>query len=711
MAALEEKYLSQIISEMEVSFSEYVTRMWVRRMMLERAPGQVIAGNQIGTNLPPPYDRSILNIRAITGDPIDAVQHYAARIGANSPQPVVPRVAKNDRVARKVDETAAAQERWLDATWHAVGGRELQHKIAWSQSWARCGWYLTLPREIGFGLPDRVYYEELTDEQIEALREADELSPEPLDDGRYAESAENWIKRRREKARDDAVNGLSLFTLEAIPGDMVRYRFDRGRDPKYVYSIEEVPAADFDPGTDYMRAIAQRMGIPESEAGQFGIVLKDGKIIAGPTVGGERGSVVSRQSLNFIRFADRECIYYLVAGPGMPASAKLLWFAYHGAGRNPFVPAPGIWTDSRRPGGEFSSPMESVWALAPLLNQLETLASNMAAINATPRWVIEKPDGSLVVDEQGNPKEIVGVDTIGLDPSEAQALEGTLRQVTVDDRGLVIKMLEIYLQQMQKAMPPDVAQGEGGTSGAAWTVRMLQSAAQADLEQPVGNHATAVRDIMAIWVRWARLIDTELYALSVPHQRGNMRAVRGLIEIDPADLVEGFEVIQSKNSQADMVVQQQVGLELYQKAQVIDAYEFFETYQGAADPTMAVKLMWKERLVQLIMGTAPAAQPGSVLDAVFRAAQGRVFMELQRRFPNSAILTAQVMAEQAMMQAQAQMMPPQGAMPPAGPDQNHALPRGNVAEPQGIRQPGLGASVSLPGGPMSGLAAMEGKAM
>ena len=86
-------------------------------------------------------------------------------------------------------------------------------------------------------------------------------------------------------------------------------------------------------------------------------------------------------------------------------------------------------------------------------------------------------------------------------------------------------------------------------------------------------------------------------------------------------------------------------------------------------------------------------------------------MELQKRFPNSAILTSQVMAEQAMMQAQAQMMPPAGAMPPAGPEQNHALPRGNVAEPQGIRQPGLGAPTSLPGGPFSGLNAMEGKAM
>lgn len=710
MSALSESDLSSAIAATEREFADYNARMKVRRMFLERAPGQV-AGNALGTNIPAPYDKSMLTIKVVTGDPVGATQHYAARISANPPQPIVPRVAKNERVARRVDETAAMQERWLDATWHALDGRRKQHQMAWSQSWARVGWYLTLPREIGFGLPDRVYYESLTDEQLEKMRNADELSPEPLDDGRYAESAENWVKRRREKARDDVLDGKSLFTLEQIPGDMVRYRFDANGDLRYNYTVEEVPSSEFRPGTEAMKALASRMGLSEAEAASFGVIYNDGKIIAGPQQGGEEGAVQGATSLNFIRFFDRECVYYLVAGPGMPSSAKLLWHAYHGAGRSPLVPVPCIWTDSRRPGGEFSSTMESVFAIAPLLNQLETLASNMAVVNGTGRWVIEKADGSLVVDEQGNPREVATADLVGMDPSELQVIEGRLKQVTIDDEGLVVKMLEIYLQQMQKAMPPDVAQGEGGTSGAAWTVRMLQSAAQADLEQPVGNHAAAVRQVMQIWVHWARQLDLPIFAVPVPHQRGNMRVTRGMIEIDPSDLIEGFEVIQSKNSQADMVVQQQVGLELYQKARAIDAYEFFETYMGASDPALAVKLMWKERLVQLVMGTAPPAQPGSVLDAVFRAAQGRVFNELQRRFPNSAILTAQAMAEQAMMQAQAQMMPQGGMAPPAGPEQNHALPRSNVAEPQGVRQPGMGAPVSLPGGPMSGLNAMEGKAM
>ncbi len=222
---------------------------------------------------------------------------------------------------------------------------------------------------------------------------------------------------------------------------------------------------------------------------------------------------------------------------------------------------------------------------------------------------------------------------------------------------------------------------------------MLQSAAQADLEQPVGNHAAAVREIMTIWVRWARLLDVPMYAMSVPHARGNMRAVQGMIEIDPSDLVAGFEVIQSKDSQADRVVQQQMGLELYQNGMgTIDAYDLFETYMGSADPTMSVMLMWKERLVQAVMTGAPIAAPGSVLDTILRAVQGRVFHEMMRRAPNSAILQAQVMAEQASMQP-AMMGPPPGGAPAAGPEENHALPRGNVAEPAGIRQPGMGAPV------------------
>ncbi len=706
MAALEETQLSRIIAETERDFAPYISRMAVRRLFIEGGKN-ASKSNDLGTNLPPPYDKSMLTILARTGDQVDAVEHYSARIGANPPQPVVPRVTKTNRVARKVDETASSQERWLSATWDAAGGRQKQGQISWSQSWCGVGWYLTMPRDIGFGLPDRSYHEDLTDEQIEKMQSADELSLTPSDDGKYAESADNWIKRRREKAYDDALNALPLFTLEAIPGDMVRHSFDRD-GVAYAYVVEEVPASRFAPGSEYCVALAKRLGVDEGDVQKYGVVYAGGKIVAGATVGGEQDSQETAHTFTFIRFFDRECVYYLVAGQGSLSGAKLLWSAYHGAGVCPLVPSPAHRTDSRRSGSEFKSPMESVFAIAAPLNQLLTLLSNVAVLEGTPRWVIEKPDGSLVVDEQGHPREIVGIEAFGLDPSEAQVIEGHLKQVSVSNPDVIVKMLEIYLQQMEKAMPPDVAQGEGGTSGAAWTVRMLQSAAQADLEQPVGNHARAVREIMTIWVRWARLLDVPLYAMSVPHQRGNMRAVQGMIEIDPGDLVQGFEVIQSKDSQADRVVQQQMGIELYTKAQLIDSYEYFETYAGASDPGMATLLMWKERLVQAVMTGAPVAAPGSVLDTLLRAVQGRVFYKMMQDAPNSAILQAQVMAEQAAMQPPT-MGPPPGGAPPAGPMDNHALPRGNVAEPAGIRQPGMGAPVSLPGSPLSGMNAAEGR--
>lgn len=707
MSELREAELSSLINQLEQDFDPFITQMKVRRMLIERFQSgsmSVTDSARLGTYVPPPFDQSNLIIRTIGGEVVEGVQHYAARISANAPQPVVPRITESSRVSKSIEENAAEQERLLSALWVSAGGPSRQYQIGWSQSWCRSGWYLTLPRDASWGLPDRSYFTELSDDELEKMRDNEYLSPEKSDDGKWMESGANWIKRRREAAKKNAIDGNALFTLEAIPGDMVRFRSDRD-GVKFAYVVEEVPSSDFRPGSDMMKDLARRSDVPEAEIARFGISIRDGKVVMGTTAGGEEDSVnhTGSSAFNFIRAFDRECTYYLVAGQGRMSSAKLIWHAPHGAGKVPLIPVPGIRTDSRRPGSEFSCPMEQVFAYAPLLNQIETLLSNAAAYNALPRYVIEKEDGSIIVDEKGDPKTVVGGPTPGLDPSEAQMVEGKLRQLVID-AGLLERLLGIYAQQLDKAMPPDVTRGEGGTSGAAWAVRQLLSAAQADLEQPVSNHALAVKEIFEIWTRWLRLLDVPVYALSIPRNRGNMRAVRGLIEFDPADLVGGFEVVQSKDSASDRIVLQQHGNELL-KAGLIDMRRYLEQYALEPDPVQAEKDLWVQKTVDIVMGVGPPAPPNTVLAQVVQAVQGRLFLSMMERSPNAALMQAELLAMQGQMQN-----PAQQGMTVSGTPTNMQPEGGNPAEVNGMRQPGIGMGASLQGTPESGVNAMAGMA-
>ena len=282
MTALTEKDISAAVEQLEMDFQPYNDQMRTRRALIERFQGATnIPGT--GTAVPAPYDESSLIIKHLDGRIVEGVQHYAARIAANTPQPVVPRIATSKRVAQNVEKTAAEQERLLSALWVAAGGPSKQYQIAWSQSWARAGWYLTLPRDASWGLPDRSYFDDLDDATLEKMRADEYLSPEPDEAGRWMESGASWVERRRKAAEDNAIAGKTLFTLEALSGDMVRHRSDRG-GLKYAYVIEEVPASDFAPGSDMMIDIAGRTGRLTFEARTARDV--DHRVGAGLEVGG-----------------------------------------------------------------------------------------------------------------------------------------------------------------------------------------------------------------------------------------------------------------------------------------------------------------------------------------------------------------------------------------------------------------------------------------
>lgn len=682
-----ESDLSSIISALENDFEQSIERTRIRRMLVERLP-EALAANELGTTVPKPFDESELIVKTVVGEVAEAKIHYSSRISANPPQPIVPRIADSPNAAKKAEENAAAQERLLLAQWAYCNGPARQQEIADAQVIANSGWYLTLPRDVAWGLPDRIFYDDLTDEQIDEMKASGKLSPEPDEYGRYMESGENWLERRRAAAKGNAVSMRSLFTLEAIPGDMVRYRMD-GDGVKYAYIVEELPANEFAPGTEIAERAAQHLGAKADEIKDFGIRVEDGKIVAGVTQGGERGSQQS-STINLVRFFDRECMYILAAAPGIAGGAKLIWEADHGGGMVPLIPAACIRTDSRRPGYQFQSIMEPVFAYSKLLNQVETLASNVAVFNSIPRWVYEVQEGAPVVDpDTGSATAVSTAPVPGLDPSQAAVVEGRVVQLKLDASTL-IEMMKFYAAQLKEAMPSPVAMGEGATSGPAWTARQLLAQAQENLRKPVQEHAAAVKQVFALWIRWLRELDVPVYAVSAPGRRSS--DVRGLIEIDPKDLVEWVEVNQSEESQQDRIVRQQHGIEL-RHAGVIDDYQLLAEYLLEEDPVLAEKRLWAQKAVDIVMGMGAPAAPGSVLAMIVLAVQGRLALAIPQQSPNAAI----AMAEEMAAKTQAALM---GQPPTRNDIPTNMLPQGgNPAAAAGIRQPGIGAAPTLEGTP------------
>ena len=209
--------------------------------------------------------------------------------------------------------------------------------------------------------------------------------------------------------------------------------------------------------------------------------------------------------------------------------------------------------------------------------------------------------------------------------------------------------------------------------------------AQEDLREPVDNHASAVKEIMSIWITWLRQLDEPVLIAAAPGYRLTDKSRRGLIEMDPADLTESIFVRQDPNTASDRVVLQQAGLEL-RATGVIDDRKYFEEYALESDPDEAELRMYVQQVKTHVIGGIPA-QPGSLIALVVDAVKGNVFYEALKQSPNMALAVAEQMAQAAQEVAQ-----PQGAAPP-----------GNIAGAMGIRQDGQGMGLTLPGSPTGGL--------
>ena len=489
------------------------------------------------------------------------------------------------------------------------------------------------------------------------------------------------------------MGGGWLLVLAAYPPDVV-YAESDADGVKWAAAVLTVPRTDCGPGSEYAKTHRKYTGSQEDES-RYGLYRDaDGKIRGGVTQGGEDRT--GGQSWTYTIFGTRDEVYCLMSSS--PESVgTLVWAAEHDLGDCPFIPVPWYITDSSRPGGEYSSPMEAVFAKAPVLTQLETLLALVAGYNSTARWVIILPDGTaqLLDESSGEPIGVGSTAAIGSQPKQTEVVAGQPFLLTLE-ADLLFKLVEFYSAQLKLDLPSDAATGSEGSSGTVWAMRQMIEQQLALLQEPVENHATAVEGIFRRWMHAMRNARERgeiesVYAFPLPTGRkGDKRKPRGLVEFDPAHLVDSIVVSQSTDTAQAKIVKQQSGIEvmtagLATRRRVLEDY--FED-PDARQTDIDITAWGLERFV--LYGDTTQIAPQSVLYDVALALRGRISRKLLEMSPAYAIATAEQMAGDALAQFRQAQQQMQGSVLPAGPE------GGNVAEANGLRQPGIGMGLEQP---------------
>lgn len=680
----DEKQIAHIVSQMRRDRAEHDERLRTRRLLIEMATESYLQGNATGTNVPAPYTKSQLAIQVMLGDIVKAMQQYAAIFTANTPQiTVTPIVVNRDTATARVDRKMGDQEALLNSMWESMGGPQAQKKIGMSQAWGRVGWYFVMPRDQLGGLPERKYYDDLTDEQVAELKAGGGITPEPIEgpDGKrkYAESGERYVTRHTEAARARATD--SMFALTTFAPDTVYPAYDAD-GVKWAAAVLETPAYDFGPGSAYAMSHAKLNGL-DVDTSKWGLYYDAGekRIVGGVTQGGEDKTASNRWTYTI--FVTREEVYCLASNS--PESAgTLIWYAEHNGGRCPLIPAPAFHTDSSRPGGEYSSPMEAMFAIAAPFNQAMTLLALATSFNATARFVLVREDGSLVPDPiTGDPKVLVSDTAMGMDPTKLEIVSGTPMQLKIDVESL-FKLAEFYEAKKDTYAPSSAVIGAEGYAGStAWGMQQAIAQGLADQQQPVDNNAQAVKEINLLCIAWMRQREETIYAISLPGKRSDARSVQGLIEFDPKDLVTSINVKQSSNTAQAKIVTEAAGREAL-AAGTVNLRGYLERYTDIDDARAEEINIYADRLFQMAaFGTSDTIQPGSIAYDYMLALRGEMSQKMLS-IPSVALRTATDMALGAQSSAAQQTLQQAQA------GQAQIIPE--------ARQPGQGMAMTPPAG-------------
>lgn len=649
MGLLDSQEVGTLVESGQRDAGDRNARIAIRRALLFRDK-QGHSDQELGINIPAPFDKSNLIIQFMSGTLMDGAQNIVAALTTNQPSFQVNRVTVAEKeLSDRVLKHAAAEEASLNATLHeARRSGNHQQRIAWSQTVEGAGWYHSLPREATFGLPQRAYFEDATDANIMRMIETGDAiwTTDPRDNERKpAESADLWAKRRMEDSKQRALDGKTIFHVESLPHRLVVPEYD-GSGLARGMILEEIPQQLLGPHTDIARATAKFK--QDDEFATLGITVNsDGNIVKGIPPGDSRNAAKDNTVL-FARIFDREYMYYYVGSTGRPGQGAILWSSPHNLGHVPLYPAPAFTTDSRNTAQMFVPLLDGEFAFTPLINQAATLLSQAATYNAIPRYVIiRREDGVPILDERtGDPKIITHEQVIGMNPEQVAVVHGgELRQLKVEDTGLLLSVLQFYLTQEQPTLPSAFETGSlsgAGASGPAWQTLLMQRAGSKQYEEAIEGHRQAIREMGSMWVQQLRYLNTKIFFLSAPERRKDGMSRRGLIELDTKTLSEDIQVRQSSTRAEERITLEQSGLVLREKGAIND-YEMYDRYFEKDDPEAAAMDAHVQRVADgAFYGPSALIPEGSLAFDIAQAARGEAVERLLLRSPAFARSAAEM---------------------------------------------------------------------
>ncbi len=698
------------LREARIAYSRVNDKMHVRRALISRVIDSNLVGNGTGTNVIAPFDESSMIIRYMGGEVSEAVQYYAGRLSTNQPTFTVTPITTKPKITDIMDKTAGEQERldaelWAEAC-SVGGGRGEQQRTAAAMMIGGVAYLLTLPRDLTYGLPDRTYYDDVTDEEIALLERDGKLSPSKILHPKtgqmvYAESGDVWAARRKEAMKAQKVSGKGLFMVRAFPRDMVLCEKD-AEGLKWWAAIETVSASAFGAGSAWAMKAAQNDREYTGDPEKYGIMLNDrGAVIGGLSLGGPTGygQRSGATSFTFVTYVNREELVYLVTGPDDAEGGKELWRGKHrctvqGRPACPVDEIPCIRGDIDLPEHEFMTPLDPLFAVVPILNQDFTMLSNVNVWNATPRMVGENKSGSPMRGDDGELVNVKSSTVPGLNPSQIAFYPGPVTQLTIPTADL-IRSIELKLQRLDLLMPSPVTKGIAGASAPAWQVHQLRQEAQQNLREPGDNLAAGICGSILKMHGWLRQLDMDVLFWAAPGHRKDARSTRGLIEFDPKNLTDSITVKLELDTLEDMITVDQVA-QAKLKDGLITREDYFNII-GEQDAHQKVIDSYAQVGLDSVLFGTPLQ---GLLGIIAQAAQGRALRQLQvllpQWSPNAARATAQDMAMRAKAQvAQQAQIGPAGA-PGGVPKSAAGTGDLSLADAAGQAVPGAGLAPTLP---------------
>jgi len=690
----DDKQIGSMLGELVQRFRQRDLNAALRDALLFRRQGGSTPPQQLGTYLPRPFNKSEMVLRTMSGKLIDRAEHLVGVLTTNRPIIQVNTILNlgQKKPTQQAERHTGDFERCLNGIYFALAKDE-QEQVAWSQVVHGVGWIGLWEREAGLGLPDRRFFAlgELTEEELEAKRNAGEITPIPLPmpDGEaegYAESGDLWKRRREEVAKNKAEAGVALFEMPVFRADQVYYEQESSGAYSLVVMLEQMPRAAWLKGGYMADALDLDEGLSRNAAGEITAGLPQG------TSETERLAAQS-ETWYLARVWSRDEVYYYVSSNQTWLGGRCVWYSTHDYGEVPVTPAPAFHSHSRLPESEFPALLDGAFAMIPGFNQSLTLLSNVAAYNAAPRYAVEMPaatatgqmgGGGWMPDPQ-NPSQplIITGDQpmVGLDPSVMAVIAGggKIVPLRIENVDVLINTLEFYAKELEDVMPSRVSTGQDGNDGPAWGARLLSSNSNIKVKPAVDGHASALLQTMKRAARIMRQRGTDVFVLTAPGASGAERGQRAIVHVPNEAIHENLSVEQDHNTAEERLALIEVGSARLQRGE-IDLRQFYGEYAGELDVDEAILRYYLKQVTDHVVGGLPAP-PGSLIAMVVEASRGRMWEVFMEEFPNAAREVSRSIAA-----GTAPVGPTGGQLAPNAPPAGG----GSAAPGVGVVQPGVG---------------------